>query len=87
MLSDVINFFITGFDTILQNLGIITLLNNLISFTDDWQNYQSTFNNYLSGVYFLFGKSLVIYIVTAFGIIVVIRIIMALINIIGQYVP
>lgn len=87
MLSDVINFFITGFDTILQNLGIITLLNNLISLTDDWQTYQTTFNNYLSGVYFLFGKTLVIYIVTAFGIIVVIRIIMALINIIGQYVP
>lgn len=87
MLEDILRFFVNFFDKLLIHIGLTSLISNLISYTDDWQQYQSTFNNYLSGVYFIFGKPLVIYMVTLFAIIVSIRIIMAFVNIIGQYVP
>lgn len=87
MIADILTFFVNLFDTLLSHLGLNSLLTQLVSYLDDWQQYSSTFNYYLSGLYFIIGKPIVIYIITVFAIIVTIRIVMAFINIIGQYVP
>lgn len=87
MLADIIEFFVNLLDTILSHLGVTTLLNNLLGYLDDWQQYTTTFNNYLSGVYFILGKPLVLYIVGAFGVIVTIKLIMAIIHLFSSFKP
>ena len=62
-------------------------VSDLLTLMVKWRDYSSQFQVWLGGVYYILGKPLVIFIVTAFGIILVIRLIMALVNIIGQYVP
>lgn len=67
--------------------NIHPMITNMITQINTFQSYTSTFTTYLGGVYFILGKSLCIFIVTTFGIILVIRLFFALVNIIGQYVP
>lgn len=87
MINDIISNLIIAFDDFITQLGLYTKITTLISYLDDFTTYTTEFNKYLSGVYFILGKSLVVYIVTCFALIVVIRIIFAVINLVGQFVP
>ena len=78
---------IYGLDYLLSQFGLYDKLTVLIGYLDDFQTYTTEFNKYLSGVYFIFGKSLVVYMVSVFATIVIIRIIFALVHLIGQFVP
>lgn len=87
MINDFISNLILGFDNFLNQIGLYTLISQLLDYLDDFQSYKATFQSYLSGLYFFFGKSLIIYIVTIFGVIVTVRIIMAVVHTVGQFVP
>ena len=87
MINDLISNLIIAFDDLLTNLGLYTKFSNLIGYLDDFQTYTTEFNKYLSGVYFIFGKALVSYMVSVFIIIVAVRIIFAIVNLVGQFVP
>lgn len=87
MINDIISNLIIAFDDFITQLGLYTKITTLIGYLDDFATYTTEFNKYLSGVYFILGKSLVVYIVTCFALIVIIRIIFAVINLVGQFVP
>lgn len=87
MINDFISKLIIGFDDLLSSLGLYQKFTELIGFLDDFESYTNEFNKYLSAVYFIFGKTLVTYIVGVFVVIVIVRIIFAIVNIVGQFVP
>ena len=87
MINDLISNLILSFDEFLTSLGLYTKLTELIGFLDDFQNYSTEFNKYLSGVYFILGKGLVTYMVSVFVVVVVVRIIFAVVHLVGQFVP
>lgn len=88
MINDLIEWALSIIDNIYslipENFNLIdkiaTLLNSL-------QSYQDTWNSLMSVIYFVIGKTLL---TTCIGVgvaIIVIKLIFAIINIIGQYVP
>ena len=87
MINDLISKLILAFDNLLSSLGLYNKFSQLIGYLDDFQSYATEFNKYLSGVYFIFGKSLVIYMISVFIVIVAVRIIFAVVHLIGQFVP
>lgn len=87
MINDLISSIIEAFDHLLTQMGINDKITTLLSYLDDFQTYTNEFNKYLSGVYFIFGKSLVVYIVTVALLIIVIRIAFAIVNLVGQFIP
>lgn len=87
VINDLIEKLIMSFSYFYESLGLHTAISNLIGYLDDWQTYQATFAEYMSGVYFLFGKSLIVYMVTVFTIIFLVRLIFAVINLVGQFIP
>lgn len=87
MINDLISSIIEAFDHLLTQMGINDKITTLLSYLDDFQTYTNEFNKYLSGVYFIFGKSLVVYIVTVALLIIVIRISFAIVNLVGQFIP
>lgn len=87
MINDLITNLCLTFDDLLNKIGFYTKFSTLLGYLDDFQTYTTEFNKYLSGVYYIFGKSLVTYIVSVFVIIVIIRIVMAVVNMVGQFVP
>ena len=87
MINDLISNLIIAFDDLLTNLGLYTKFTILIGYLDDFQTYTTEFNKYLSGVYFIFGKTLVMYMISVFIIVVAVRIIFAVVHLIGQFVP
>lgn len=87
MINDLISNIILAFDDLLTKIGINILITTLLSYLDDFQSYTTEFNKYLSGVYFIFGKSLVIYIVSVAVVIIILRIALAVVNLVGQFVP
>ena len=66
MINDIISGLISLLSSLYTNLGLHTAFSGLLDLLDDFQQYSSLFNEYLAGVYFLFGKGLVIYMVGAF---------------------
>lgn len=87
MINDLISNIILAFDDLLTKIGINNMITTLLSYLDDFQSYTTEFNKYLSGVYFIFGKSLVIYIVSVAVVIIILRIALAVVNLVGQFVP
>lgn len=84
MINDLISKLIQNLDNLLINTGLYTKITELIGYLDDYQSYTTEFHKYLSGVYFVFGKPLVMYIIGVFVVIVVIRILFAVINLLLQ---
>lgn len=60
---------------------------NLLSHIMEFQNYTNDFKTYLGGVYFVLGKPLIIFILATFGLILLVRLVFAIIWLIGQFVP
>lgn len=86
MLNDIVIKLITVLNT-LYTTFVSPYMTQVISLLSTWNNYESTMRYYLQGVYFIIGKGLCMYIVSAFVVILAIRIVFAIINIVGQYVP
>ena len=87
MINDLISNLIIAFDDLLSRLGLYTKFTELVGYLDDFIQYKSEFNKYLSGVYYIFGKPLVMYLIGVFVVIVSVRIIFAIVHLIGQFVP
>lgn len=87
MINDFISNLILSFDDFISSLGLYTKFTELLGYLDDFQTYSVEFNKYLSGVYFILGKGLCTYIISIFVLIVIIRIIFAVVNLVGQFVP
>lgn len=87
MINDFLSSIILALDHLLNELGLNDKISDLLSYIDDYSGYTSEFNKYLSGVYFVVGKPLVIYILSVAVTIIIIRIIFAIVNLVGQYVP
>ena len=86
-----INDFIVGIfefiNSLYTSLGVSTIISQLIDTFTKLSDYSSTFQYYLSGAYYVFGKSLVQFVFTASGLVFVFRFVMAIIYIVGNYVP
>ena len=63
MITSIIVKLIQLFDTLYNDLQISSLLSDLISRLTTFRTYLPDFKYYLSGIYFIFGKSLVTYVV------------------------
>lgn len=87
MITDLIVSFINWVDSVYSSMGLFTALSNLITKINTYQSYTLQFQNYLSGAYFIFGKPMVIYVISVSGTIFIITIIGALVNIISQFIP
>lgn len=84
------DFLISIFDflnTIYVNFGVSSVVSQLIEVFSKINDFSSSFQYYLSGAYYVFGKSLVQFVFTASGLVFVFRFVMAVIYIIGNYVP
>lgn len=85
-----INDWIIGFISIFTNFysdKIHPFFQDLIEIITSWEDYQYIFNDLLSGVMFICGKPLIVFMVSCFAIIVGIRVLMAIVNIVGQFIP
>lgn len=88
MINDFIKWCLDLIDTL---YGLIPSEYNLISKINDLittiSSYQSTWNDLTSVVYFVLGKPLVVACISVGVCIIIVKLIFAFINIIGQYVP
>ena len=87
MINDFITKLILSFDDLLTNIGLYTKLTSLLSHLTDFQQYTLEFQKYLSGVYFIFGKALCTYMISVFIIVVGVRIVFAIVHLVGQFIP
>lgn len=87
MINDFISNIILALDNLLNEMGLYDKMDILLSYLDDYSSYTTEFNKYLSGVYFVVGKPLVIYLLSVAVTIIIIRFIFAIVNLVGQYVP
>lgn len=78
---DLIDYF---YNLIPSDYNLFDKLSDLLT---NLSQYQSTWNELIGVVYFIIGKPLIITCISVGVAIIVIKLIFALINIIGQYVP
>lgn len=74
----------TFYDLIPSQYNLIEKITDLITTIS---SYQSTWNDLTSVIFFVLGKPLVVACISVGVCIIVVKLIFALINIIGQYVP
>ena len=86
MINDWIISFISIF-TNFYNDHLHTHMQSLLSLITEWQNHTTLFNDLLSAVFFIVGKPLCIFMLTCFVTVLTIRLIMAIVNIVGQFIP
>ena len=87
MITDLIVSLIQFLDQVLDSLGIFNSLSDLITSLGTYQTYLNDFQTYLSGAYFIFGKPLIIFVLTLSGTVFIIKVVMAIVMIVGQFVP
>lgn len=86
MINDFIIKLVDIFNMI-YNSFIAQPMHNLVALLDGFNSVTANMTPYVQGLYFFVGKGLCVYIVTAFTVILIVRLIMAVVNIVGQYVP
>lgn len=82
MINDFIKAIIIALDTVYQSTGISDLIADLLQKLNTPFQYQVDFAHYLQGVYFIFGKPLVMWCIGVAVVIIVIRLATAIINLI-----
>lgn len=87
MITTLIVNFINWADGVYSDMGLYTALSDLLTKINTYQTYINDFQSYLSGAYFIFGKPLIIFVVSVSGTIFIISIVGALVNIISQFIP
>ena len=80
MITDIVKSILQFFDTLYTNLGVSSFIADLIDKLDKPFEFIGDFSYYISGVYYVFGKSLVMYVIGVITIILAIRIILAVVN-------
>lgn len=87
MINDFIINIFDFINNIYVSLGVSTVVQNLIEVFTKINDYSTSIQYYLSGAYYVFGKSLVQFTFNASALVFVFRFVMAIIYIIGNYVP
>ena len=87
MITDVIIAIINAFDLMLSSFDLFQILEDLTGQIDLYQTYMNDATVYLSGAYFIFGKPLIIYTVSLAATVFAIKLIGAIVMIVGQFVP
>ena len=82
MINDFITGIINAVDGFYTSLDISTHLSDLLDKLNKPFDYVADFGYYMSGVYFIFGKPLVIYFISVVAIIITIRIALAVVNLV-----
>lgn len=80
MITDIVKSILQFFDTLYTNLGVSSFIADLIDKLDKPFEYIGDFSYYISGVYYVFGKPLVMYVIGVITVILAIRIILAVVN-------
>ena len=88
MINDLIEWALSIIDNIYSLIPEnFNLIDKIAALLNSLQSYQDTWNSLMSVIYFVIGKPLL---TTCIGVgvaIIVIKLIFAIINIVGQYVP
>ena len=87
MITDFIIAVINAFDLMLSSFDLFEMLEDLLDHLDLYQSYMNDATVYLSGAYFIFGKPLIIYTVSLAATVFAIKLIGAIVMIVGQFVP
>ena len=87
MINDLIIKLIQLFDGLYNSFGVSSLFEDLFEKASTFETYTTEFSYYLGGLYFVFGKSLIVFMVSVFSIVFMIRLVMAIVNIVGQFIP
>lgn len=86
-----INFFIQQIlnllDWIYTNLYINELFTKLNDLFSQLNNYQSQWDDFMSIIFFVVGKQLIVFCVGVGVTIIIVKIVFALVHIVGQFVP
>lgn len=86
-----INFFIQQIlnllDWIYTNLYINELFTKLNDLFSQLNNYQSQWDDFMSIIFFVVGKPLIVFCVGVGVTIIIVKIVFALVHIVGQFVP
>lgn len=74
---------INKLDSLYQSIGITQDISDLVStLHTKLVETQNTFANFIEGVYYIFGKPLVIWLIGVIAVIIIIRIALAIVNLI-----
>lgn len=87
MINDMIISFINWVDGVYSNMGLFTALSDIITKINTYQSYVNDMQYYIRGAYFIFGKPLIIYVISISATIFIITIIGAIVNIVSQFIP
>ena len=87
MITDLIVALINFLDQVLEALNVFDSISDLITSLGTYQTYLNDFQNYLSGAYFIFGKPLIIFVLGLSGTVFLIKLVMAIVMIVGQFFP
>ncbi len=87
MLTDFVISLIQFIDNIVSGLSLFDLLNELVVKMNTYQSYINEFQVYLSGAFYVFGKPLIIFVLGASATVFIIKLVMAIVMIVGQFVP
>ena len=80
MITDIVKSILQFFDTLYTNLGVSSFIADLIDKLDKPFEFIGDFSYYISGVYYVLGKPLVMYVIGVITVILAIRIILAVVN-------
>ena len=87
MITDFVISIIQFIDSFISGLDVFTALTDLITKLNTYQTYINEFQIYLSGAYYIFGKSLIVFVVSVGATVFVIKLCMAIVMIVGQFIP
>lgn len=87
MITDFVISLIQFIDNIVSGLSLFELLNELVVKMNAYQSYINEFQVYLSGAFYVFGKPLIIFVLSASATVFIIKLVMAIVMIVGQFVP
>ena len=85
-----LNFFIeqalTGLDWVYTNFltGFFSKITEIFTM---FENYEDVFFDLMEIIYFLFGKNLIVFFLGCCLTIIIVKVIFAVINLVGQFVP
>lgn len=87
MVNDIIIALFEILDKLITLSGLFNLLSDLLDKLSVIQTYSNDIQYYLSGAYFFLGKPLIIFVISVATTCFLIKLIGALVMIIGQFIP
>lgn len=88
MINDFIKWCIDLIDSVYNQIPVqYNLIDKISSLLASLTDYQSTWQSFTSVIFFVVGKPLVVMCISVGIAIIVIKLVFAIINIVGQYVP